>query len=130
MPKASDRLLRGRGQITYPHNLYLYLLYTIGVMGLFAYLAFFGSIVRRYWKNASWSCGDDLSDGMTKLALLMVVIIAVDQLKIEFLRFGTVDYLQFVFALLAIYLGIGDSKVPAERSTVQALRRQSVPFQV
>jgi hypothetical protein len=87
-----------------------------------AYLAFFGSIVRRYRTNASWSSGDELSDGMTKLALLMVVVIAVDQLKIEFLRFGTVDYLQFVLALLAIYLGIGDSKVPAEQSTVPALR--------
>ena len=43
---------------------------------------------------------------MTKGALLMVVIIAVDQIKIEFLRFLTVDYLQFIFALLAIYLGI------------------------
>ena len=89
----------------------------------------FGAIIRRYWKNASWSCGDELSDGMTRLALLVIVLIAIDQLKIEFLRFGTVDYLQFVFALLAIYLGIGDSKVLADRSTVPAVREQTAPLQ-
>ena len=129
LSRAGDELFRGHVQITYPHNLYLYVLYTIGFVGMIAYLAFFGSIIRRYWKNASWNCGDDLSDGMSKLALLMVVIIAVDQLKIEFLRFLTVDYLQFIFALLAIYLGIGDSKVPAERSTVPAVRREAASFQ-
>lgn len=107
---TGDPVFRGHVQITFPHNLYLYLLYTVGVIGFIAYLAFFGSVVRRYWKNASWSSGDELSDGMSKLALLMVVVIAVDQLKIEFLRFQTSDFLQFIFALLAIYLGIGDSK--------------------
>ena len=124
-----DSIYRGHVQINYPHNLYLYLLYTVGVVGIVAYLAFFGAIIRRYWKNASWSSGDELSDGMTKLALLMIALIAIDQVKIEFLRFGTVDYLQFVFALLAIYLGIGDSKVLADRSTVPAVREQTAPLQ-
>jgi hypothetical protein len=128
LSKSGDGLFRGHVQITYPHNLYLYLLYTVGVVGLVAYLAFFGSIVRRYWRNASWRSGNELSDGMTKLALLMVTIIAADQLKIEFLRFVTVDYLQFVFALLAIYLGLGDTKVPAERSTLQPVRRRVTTF--
>jgi O-antigen ligase len=117
LSNSGDSLFRGHVQITFPHNLYLHLLYTVGVVGLVAYLAFFGSIVRRYWKNASWSSGDELSDGMTKLALLMVVVIAVDQLKIEFLRFQTTDFLQFVFALLAIYLGIGDSKATIVQKT-------------
>jgi len=124
-----DSVYRGHDQIHTPHNLYLYMLYTVGVVGMVAYLAFFGSIARRYWKNASWSSGDELSDGMTKLALVIVVIIAVDQFKIEFLRFGTVDYLQFIFALLAIYLGLGDSKASAERFTVPALGRQAQPFE-
>jgi O-antigen ligase len=124
-----DSLFRGHVQITYPHNLYLYQLYTVGVLGMVAYLAFFGSIARRYWKNASWSSGDDLSDGMAKLAVLMLALIAVDQLKIEFLRFLTVDYLQFIFALLAIYLGLGDSKAASERFTVPAVRRQVAPFE-
>jgi O-antigen ligase len=124
-----DSLYRGHVQITFPHNLYLYLLYTVGVVGMIAYLAFFGSIARGYWKNASWSSGDELSDGITKLAVLMMVVIAVDQLKIEFLRFLTVDYLQFIFALFAIYLGLGDSKMPAEQPTMPALRRQPAPFQ-
>jgi hypothetical protein len=47
----------------------------------------------------------------------MVVVIAVDQLKIEFLRFQTTDFLQFVFALLAIFLGIGDSKATIVQKT-------------
>jgi len=124
-----DSLFRGHVQITYPHNLYLYLLYTVGAVGMIAYLAFFGSIARRYWKNASWNSGDDLSDGMAKLALLMIILIAVDQLKIEFLRFVTVDYLQFMFALLAIYLGLGDSKAASEQFTVPAVRSQVAPFE-
>jgi hypothetical protein len=107
----------------------LYLLYTVGVVGMVAYLAFFGSIARRYWKNASWNSGDDISDGMAKLAVLVLALIAVDQLKIEFLRFLTVDYLQFIFALLAIYLGLGDSRASTNRSTVPAVREQTAPFQ-
>jgi O-antigen ligase len=122
-------LFRGHVQITFPHNLYLYLLYTVGVVGLVAYLVFFGSIARRYWKNASWNSRDELSDGMTKLAVLMIILIAVDQLKIEFLRFLTIDYLQFIFALLAIYLGLGDSRASTNRSTVPAVREQTAPFQ-
>ena len=129
LSKEGDSLFRGHVQISFPHNLYLYLLYTVGVVGMVAYLAFFGSIARRYWKNASWSSGDDLSDGMAKLAILMLALIAVDQLKIEFLRFLTVDYLQFMFALLAIYLGLGDSKAASERFTVPAVNRQVAPFE-
>jgi O-antigen ligase len=129
LSKGNDSLFRGHVRITYPHNLYLYLLYTVGVVGMVAYLAFFGSIARRYWKNASWNSGDDISDGMAKLAVLVLALIAVDQLKIEFLRFLTVDYLQFIFALLAIYLGLGDSRASTNRSTVPAVREQAAPFQ-
>jgi O-antigen ligase len=117
LSKDDGSLFRGHIQITYPHNLYLFLLYTVGIVGMVAYLSFFGSIARCYWKNASWSSGDNLSDGMTKLAVLIIILIAVDQLKIEFLRFVTVDYLQFMFALLAIYLGIGDSKATIGQKT-------------
>jgi hypothetical protein len=129
LSNEGDSLYRGHVQITYPHNLYLYLLYTVGVVGTIAYLAFFGTIARRYWKNASWSSGNELSDGLTKLAVLMIMVVAVDQLKIEFLRFLTVDYLQFIFALFAIYLGLGDSKVATERATMPTFRRQVAPFQ-
>jgi hypothetical protein len=129
LSKEGDSLFRGHVQISYPHNLYLYLLYTVGVAGMVAYLAFFGSIARRYWKNASWNSGDDLSDGMTKLAVLTLTLIAIDQLKIEFVRYVTVDYLQFIFALLAIYLGLGDSKAATERFTVPRGRGQLAPFQ-
>ena len=55
--------------------------------------------------------GDSYIDGMSKLAFLLLLLVAVDQLKIEFLRIVTVDYLQFILALFAVLLAIGDIRV-------------------
>jgi O-antigen ligase len=111
----------GHESITFPHNLYLYLLYTVGITGTVAYLLFFGLIARRFWKRASITTGDELSDGMAKLGTLMIILVAIDELKIEFLRFSTVDYLQFIFAFLAIFLATCDARTRPENPQDQAV---------
>lgn len=81
---------------TYPHSLYLYLLYTQGVVGFALFTTLLGRltapIVRALRESVPW---DSLS-----LAPLLVLVFSVDEIKIEFTRlFG---YQMWVWALLGL----------------------------
>lgn len=92
----------------YPHDLYLFLLYTVGVAGLSAYLWLFCWLFIRFRKAIRVSSGDPFVDGFIKLGILVIIVFLIDEIKIEFLRFGYIDYWHYVFSLFAIFLGISD----------------------
>lgn len=103
----------------YPHNLYLFLLYTVGVVGLVAYLGFFGSMYRQFWQAKRYRSDDPLLNGIPRLAIVLLVVFLVDQLKIEFLRFKLNDAQNYLFALWAILLAFSDllvTKANAKKS--------------
>lgn len=98
----------GHEPMPYPHNLYLFLLHTVGFTGLIAYLWFFVWLIVRIGRAVKKSSNDRFMHGMTKLGILMIVVILIDQLKVEFLRFELVDYWHYVFSIFAIWLAFAD----------------------
>jgi O-antigen ligase len=100
----------------YPHNLYLFLLSTIGVVGLIAFLIFILTPMARCYKTARLP---NLSvEGRTfiKTGFVIFVVIMVDQLKVEFMRMALVDYWHFVFALLGVFVAACDSAKAGARN--------------
>jgi O-antigen ligase len=124
---ADDRRdIPGHTPIPYPHSLYLYLLYTVGVVGLVAFMGFFVSVFLRLRRAARAPEHDVYLSGWCKLGQLLVVVFLVDQLKLEFLRFALSDYQQYLFALLAILVALSDrvlSKSPREVAPVRISQR-------
>jgi hypothetical protein len=88
----------------HPHNLYLFLLYTVGIVGLVAYLVLFAGIFRRLWQARSYRFPDKLVQGLPKLGIVLVVVFLIDQIKVEFLRFTLADYQQYMFSLWGFLL--------------------------
>lgn len=99
---------KGHEVFDYPHNLYLFLLYTVGVMGLLAYLFFFAWIIIRIRRGVKRLSHDPFRQGLVKLGILLMVVFLVDQIKIDFLRYALVDYWHYMFTIFAIWLALGD----------------------
>ena len=92
----------------YPHNLYLFLPYTIGIFGLMAYMLFFGALIKRFHLPRSRWQGSLEYQGISSLAIILFVTFLISQYRIEFLRFGLVNYQHYLFALWAALLGLTD----------------------
>lgn len=93
----------------YPHNLYLFLLYTVGVVGLFAYLTFFVALLVRWAGVRNASSNDALLKGLPRLAIVLMLVFLASQFRIEFLRFLLTDYQNYVFALWGMLLAYSDN---------------------
>ena len=101
----------GSGQLVmaYPHNLYLHLLLTLGIVGTAAVLYFlFLATWRIYRGTKEGSFATDYERGLVLLGTLLLVGFFVDEIKIEFLRHATIDYVHFILGLIGIFLGIAD----------------------
>jgi O-antigen ligase len=94
------------GHINYhPHNLYLYILYTTGLVGFFAYT---------YWAVSYWRilCRErrrkrdytNLGKGLSTLGMVVFIIFLFDQLKVEFLRYYLLDYQHYLAALFGMFV--------------------------
>jgi O-antigen ligase len=94
--------------INFPHNLYLFLLYTVGFAGLIVYLFFFAWLTSRYRAGVRKSIDDPFVHGFIKLGVLLMIVFLIDQMKVEFLRFQTVDYWHYLFSIFAIWLAFAD----------------------
>lgn len=111
-----------RVNLQYPHSLYLYLLYTSGVIGLSVYLFFFASLVRRFSAGLKSASADDpFGRGFVRLGIIIVVVFLIDQVKVEFLRITYTGYWLYIFALFAALLGFADLLRRGETT------RQAVP---
>ena len=99
--KSNAPLDKVRG---YPHSLYIYVYFTMGVVGLVAYAIFYLILVG-YVRRPRYDYPDDpLMSNMHRLALFVLAVFAVDQFKIEFLRHSYVDYQNFITALVSFFL--------------------------
>ena len=96
--------------IDFPHNLYLYLLCTVGIVGLSAYVIFWLSMLLNLGVGTGGRTGDDLLDHFPKLSVLLVIYILFDQIKIEYARYNSFDYAHFLFALFGLFLGMSERK--------------------
>jgi O-antigen ligase len=114
-----------RNSITfYPHNLYLYILYTTGFVGLAAYavwaLSYWRSLsaLRRRWDDSRYR----LAKGLPTLGLIIFVVFLVDQYKVEFLRYYFLDYQQFLASLFAMFLALRKVDANTRRAAAVAAR--------
>lgn len=92
----------------YPHSLYLYLMRTVGIVGLAAMLWFFGNVMVELRRA---SARDDIGDypkSMVKVGFVMVGAFLVTQITLEFNRTSTLDYGQFILAFMGLFIGVGD----------------------
>jgi len=99
---------KGHVYIQYPHNLYLFLLFTVGVVGLLAFLAFFLTPLRRCWQVGHQWGVDPYAAGLAKTGVVVVAAILIDQMKVEFLRINMTDYWHYIFALLGMLVAVCD----------------------
>lgn len=91
----------------YPHNLYLYILYTMGIIGLFAYSV----LGMRYIKLLSTlrmnlDKNDKFLSGLPKLGIIVFAVFLFDQMKIEFLRSELLDYQHYLSVLFGMFCGL------------------------
>lgn len=95
----------GYAAIPYPHNAYLYLIYTVGFVGLVAYLLFFFALVRQYWQAArSRAAEEAFLRGLPRLGIAILVLFAVSEMRMEMFRFNLHAYQQYLFALTGAFL--------------------------
>jgi O-antigen ligase len=92
----------------YPHSLYLYLLRTVGIIGLVALLWFFAQVILQLRKSLKRPDMNDRSRALVKAGIVVVGAFLVTQITLEFHRTGTMDYAQFILALMGIFVGIAD----------------------
>lgn len=92
----------------YPHSLYLFLLRTVGIIGLAAMMAFFAQVAWSLRRALSRDDLDESSHWFVKAGLVMIGAFLVTQITLEFNRTDTMDYAQYVLALMGLLVGVGD----------------------
>jgi O-antigen ligase len=99
----------------YPHSLYLYLLRTVGIFGLLAVVGFF----MRAWfillRTPRAGSTEEYALAFTRLGLFLIPAFLISQITLEFHRPSTMDYAQFVFALVGLLVGMSDRVRQAAR---------------
>ncbi|MBK1706367.1 O-antigen ligase family protein [Halochromatium glycolicum] len=127
-----ERVIPGRTIRPYPHNLYLFVLYTLGIVGFLAWGSFVAAVGLRLAPAALQARGDPYLNSLVKLFAIAFLAVLVDQIKVEFLRFNLTDYWHILFALAGIAVAAAErarSAVPAYRFSSASLspRRPASP---
>jgi O-antigen ligase len=92
----------------YPHSLYLFLLRTVGVVGLIAVLWFFAQVFFELRKSLRRHDMAEHPKMLVKAGVVVVGAFLVTQITLEFNRTGTLDYAQFILALMGLFVGVAD----------------------
>ncbi|MEM7082658.1 MAG: O-antigen ligase family protein [Pseudomonadota bacterium] len=122
LPDQWTRRIPGYEPIHYPHNLYFHILYTSGVVGLLAYLSWFLALTTRYLRAFKYRSQSGFLNAVPRVGIVIMAMFLVDELKIEFLRFGLSDYQQFMFATWAVFLAMADRALYEGRRDMQVAR--------
>jgi hypothetical protein len=88
-----------------PHNLYLTILASTGIVGMIAWCLFFISamfpLVQALRRRTS---AELVLANLPKLGLLIVLLFLIGEIRIEFLRQDFFDYQNYIFVLLALFV--------------------------
>jgi len=98
----------------YPHSLYLYLLRTVGVVGLAAVIWFFVRAWLALYRGLGRHPPDSYGSVILRGGLVAIPAFLVAQITLEFNRTGTIDYAQFIFALAGLLVGVSDRALRAD----------------
>ncbi|HNP35120.1 MAG TPA: O-antigen ligase family protein [Woeseiaceae bacterium] len=94
--------------VRFPHNLLLHILYTTGIVGVFAWVVFFSTLAMRLFKVRRAPVDDRELATLPRVGLLVLVVFFVSQLRIEFLRESLLDYQNYLFVLFGFFLATSD----------------------
>ncbi|MCR4347322.1 MAG: O-antigen ligase family protein [Sulfuricaulis sp.] len=121
------RYVPGYKPLPYPHNAYLFLIYTVGFVGLLAYIWFFSELARQYWRSRSNRAEDPLLRGMPRLGLAILVLFAVSEARMEMFRENLTDYQQYLFMLVGAFLAFSHLAMSRkEPVSSQAVHKNSI----
>lgn len=106
----------------YPHNLYLFMIRTVGLVGLAALL--WAILQMGFAIHAGYRKGGWINDryGIVRFGLVFVPIFLLDQLRLEFNRAGWIDFSQFVFAMLGLTVAAADKAFMAPYNLASKLK--------
>jgi O-antigen ligase len=90
--------------IKYPHSLYLFLLFTVGVPGMLVFLWFLLSIMYRCWRAMSHFDSSPYYADLARTGFLLVLLFLIEGIKIDQMRFNLADYWHFFFALCGVFV--------------------------
>jgi O-antigen ligase len=107
--------------------LYLYLLRTVGIFGLLAVVGFFVRAWFILYRAAGRALVEPYQSAMVRMGLFVIPAFMIAQITLEFHRPATMDYAQFIFALMGLLVGVSDRNVvPVEAAVVvQTARPES-----
>lgn len=113
----------GGGLVTvydnYPHSLYLYLLRTVGIVGLLAVVGFFACVWFSLYRATQGRSMGRYQAAFVRLGLFLIPTFLISQITLEFNRPSTIDYGNFVFALMGLLIGVSDRAQPTVASAVR-----------
>jgi O-antigen ligase len=92
----------------YPHNLYMFLFYTLGTVGTVAYAYFFIKIWRRFSQARRYRIRDKMLAGTPRLGLLILIVFLASEGRMELMRFDLHDYQQYFSMILGVFLAFSD----------------------
>lgn len=100
----------------YPHSLYLYLLRTVGIFGFLAVIGFFVRTWFVLYRATGRQSITDYRSAIVRLGLFLIPAFLISQITLEFNRPNTMDYAQFIFALMGLLVGVSDRGVTTGES--------------
>ena len=109
----------GHLYILYPHNLYLFLAFTVGIVGVTAFVILLFSPLIRCWKTIRRTSFESYETGLARTGVIIMTIIIVDGIKIDFMRYTQVDYWHFVFALMGMLYAVCDRVLNQQQEPVR-----------
>jgi O-antigen ligase len=90
--------------LRYPHNLYLFLLFTVGIPGLILFMLLLLTIMSRCWRSMSRPNAPPYNQDLARTGVIVIFLFIVDGIKIEQMRLNLADYWHFFFGLCGILL--------------------------
>lgn len=104
--KSADHEVFPKSEIGfYPHNFYLHILYTTGMVGLVAF-SIWGIRYLAILKNSAYEQNGSFMSGLPRLGILIFFVFLFDQLKVEVLRSYFLDYQHYLAALFGMFCGL------------------------
>jgi O-antigen ligase len=105
----------------YPHSLYLFLLRTVGIVGLLPVVGFFLATWMLLYAASRRESANRQGSAIVRMGLLLIPAFLVAQITLEFNRPETLDYAHFIFALMGLMVGTADR----ERQPARVLDEES-----
>jgi hypothetical protein len=90
--------------LPYPHNLYLFLFYTVGIPGLLLFVWVIGTIMARCWRAMKMPNAPPYYSDLARTGFLIILLFFIAGLKHEQMRISFADYWYFWFGLCGMFV--------------------------